>query len=130
MITIPTAAEVRALLRTDPTAFIERCFYHLNPYAKFLMNWHLEMIANKLEACREGKIRRLIINLPPRSLKSLQASIAFPAFVLGHNPAAQLLCVSYAQDLSDKFARDCRSVMTGDWYKRLFSTRLSPQNGR
>ena len=40
---------------------------------------------------------------------------------------AQLLCVSYAQDLSDKFARECRGVMTSDWYKRLFTTRLGSQ---
>jgi len=126
-VTIPTAAEYRALLRTDFNSFIERCFYQLNPNTRYLMNWHLELIASKLEACRQGKIRRLIINVPPRSLKSLAASIAFPAWVLGHNPAAQLLCVSYAQDLSDKFARESRSVMSSDWYKRLFPTRLSSQ---
>ncbi|HKF59467.1 MAG TPA: phage terminase large subunit [Blastocatellia bacterium] len=125
--TIPTAAELRALLRTDFSAFSERCFYQLNPSARFMMNWHIEVIASKLDDCRRGKLRRLIINVPPRSLKSLAASIAFPAWVLGHNPAAQLLCVSYAQDLSDKFARECRSVMTRDWYRRTFSTRLSSQ---
>jgi hypothetical protein len=127
MITIPTAADMRALLRTDFGSFVERCFYQLNPSAKFMPNWHHEVISSKLDDCRRGKLRRLIINVPPRSLKSLAASIAFPAWVLGHNPAAQLLCVSYAQDLSDKFARECRSVMTSDWYKRTFATRLSPQ---
>jgi predicted phage terminase large subunit-like protein len=111
----------------DLSSFIERCFYQLNPNVKFLMNWHIEVIANKLEECRRGRIRRLIINVPPRSLKSLAASIAFPAWVLGHNPSAQLLCVSYAQDLSDKFARESRSIMTSSWYQRLFSTRLSSQ---
>ena len=50
---------------------------------------------------------RPIINLPPRHLKSLMASIAFPAWCLGHDPSAQILCVSYAQDLADKLARDC-----------------------
>src|SRR5438552_14500273 len=108
----PTGTELRALMRSDLASFIERCFYQLSPNARFFPNWHLEVIASKLDACRRGKIRRLIINVPPRSLKSLAASIAFPAWVLGHNPAAQLLCVSYAQDLSDKFARDCRNVMT------------------
>ena len=54
---------------------------------------------------------RPIINLPPRHLKSLMASIAFPAWCLGHDPSAQILCVSYAQDLADKLARDCRSIM-------------------
>src|SRR5437667_10124717 len=66
------------------------------------------VIAAKFTAVREGKIRRLIINLPPRHLKSLIASIAFPAWCLGHDPSAQILCVSYAQDLADKLARDCR----------------------
>jgi predicted phage terminase large subunit-like protein len=127
MITVPTAADMTALLRTDFGSFIERCFYQLNPSAKLMPNWHHEVIASRLDDCRRGKLRRLIINVPPRSLKSLAASIAFPAWALGHNPAAQLLCVSYAQDLSDKFARECRSVMTSDWYKRTFATRLSSQ---
>jgi hypothetical protein len=61
------------------------------------MKWHLEVIAAKLAALRQGRIRRLIINLPPRHLKSLLTSIAFPAWCLGHDPSAQLLCVSYAQ---------------------------------
>jgi hypothetical protein len=70
---------------------------------------------------------RLIINLPPRHLKSLLASVAFPAWWLGHEPSAQILCVSYAQDLADKLSRDCRRIMTSDWYQRIFPTRLWPQ---
>ncbi len=120
-----TRAEYQALMRQDFCAFIQRCFHQLNPHTGFLMNWHIEVIAAKLEACRQGKIRRLIINVPPRSLKSLCASVALPAWCLGHDPAAQVLCVSYAQDLSDKLARDCRSVMASAWYRRLFRTRLS-----
>jgi len=84
------------------------------------------VIAAKLTAVRQGKIRRLIINLPPRSLKSLLASVAFPAWCLGHDPSAQLLCVSYAQDLADKLARYCRGIMMSPWYRRIFPTRLAP----
>src|SRR2546423_5124879 len=120
----PRASE--AVLRSDLGYFAERCFYQLNPQAAFLMNWHLQVIAAKLVAVREGKIRRLIINLPPRHLKSLMASIAFPAWCLGLEPSAQILCVSYAQDLADKLARDCRSIMTSPWYQRIFPTRLAP----
>jgi len=69
---------------------------------------------------------RLIINLPPRHLKSHLASIAFPAWYLGHDPSAQILYVSYAQDLADKLARDCRSIMQSPWYQRIFPTRLAP----
>src|ERR1700757_3979154 len=118
--------EYEAVLRSDLGYFAERCFHQLNPQAAFLMNWHIEVIAAKLTEVREGKIRRLIINLPPRHLKSLLASIAFPAWCLGHDPSAQILCVSYAQDLADKLARDCRSIMMSPWYRQIFSTRLAP----
>ena len=121
-----TRAEYETLLRQDFSTFAARCFHDLNPQAELAMNWHLEVIAAKLTAVREGKIRRLIINLPPRHLKSLLASIAFPAWCLGHDPSAQILCVSYAQDLADKLSRDCRSIMMSPWYRQIFRTRLAP----
>src|ERR1700720_3521796 len=115
------------ILRSDLGYFAQRCFCELNPQAAFLPNWHIEVIAAKLAAVRAGKIRRLIINLPPRYLKSLLASVAFPAWCLGHDPSAQILCVSYAQDLADKLSRDCRHILASDWYRGIFPTRLSPQ---
>src|SRR5690348_9166174 len=121
-----TQAEYETLLRLDFVTFVGRCFADLNPQAELALNWHLEVIAAKLMAVREGKIRRLIINLPPRHLKSLMASVAFPAWCLGQDPSAQILCVSYAQDLADKLARDCRGIMTSPWYRRIFPTRLAP----
>src|SRR5580698_4600346 len=121
-----TPAEYQVLLRQDFVTFVARCFYDLNPQTELAINWHLEVVAAKLAAVREGKIQRLIINLPPRHLKSLMASIAFPAWCLGHDPSAQILCVSYAQDLADKLARDCRSIMMSPWYRRIFPTRLAP----
>src|SRR5271169_2783662 len=120
-----TRAEYEFLLRHDFTTFAGRCFQDLNPQTDLAMNWHLEVIAAKLTKVREGKIRRLIINLPPRHLKSLMASIAFPAWFLGLDPSVQILCVSYAQDLADKLARDCRSIMTSRRYRQLFPTRLA-----
>jgi hypothetical protein len=121
-----TQAEYDALLRQDLTTFAARCFQELNPQTELATNWHLEVIAAKLTAVRDGKIRRLIINLPPRHLKSLMASTAFPAWCLGRDPTAQILCVSYAQDLADKLARDCRGIMMSPWYRQLFPTRLAP----
>ena len=121
-----TRAQYEVLLRQDMTTFTARCFYELNPQTELATNWHLEVIAAKLTAVREGRIRRLIVNLPPRHLKSLMASIAFPAWCLGHDPSAQILCVSYAQDLADKLARDCRAIMMSSWYRRIFRTRLAP----
>ena len=65
-----TPAEYTAILRQDLCSFIGRCFLELNRQTRLLMNWHVEVMAAKLEECRQGKIRRLIINIPPRHLKS------------------------------------------------------------
>src|SRR6266478_1502141 len=113
------------ILRCDLMSFIERSFYELNPQTELLLAPHIELIAAKLEACRRGDINRLIINLPPRQLKSHCASVAFPAWYLGHKPAAHIICASYGQDLADKFARDSRRIMTSSWYRALFPTRLA-----
>lgn len=78
-----TPAEYCTLVRRDLRAFTERCFYHLNPATAFLASWHIDVICAELEACRRGETTRLILTLPPRSLKSLCTSVAFPAFMLG-----------------------------------------------
>jgi hypothetical protein len=95
-------------------------FTELNPSAAYHDNFHIGVIAARLEAVRRGEIKRLIINVPPRSLKSIIASVAFPAFVMGHNPSAKIIAVSYGQDLADELARDCRQVMQQAWYQKLF----------
>jgi predicted phage terminase large subunit-like protein len=120
--------DYRALLRRDLYGFIERCFYELNPTATFMPNWHLEVIAAALEDCRRGEQTRLSVNEPPRSLKSHCASVAFVAFLLGHEPTAKIICASYGQELANKHAMDCRTIMNSAWYQVLFPhTRLSSQ---
>jgi predicted phage terminase large subunit-like protein len=114
-----------AVPRRDFYSFLLRCFGELNSSATFLPSWHIEVMATKLLGVRDGRIRRLIINIPPRHLKSLAASIALPAWLLGHEPDKGIINVTYGQDLSDKFARDCRAIMMTAWYCSLFSTRLS-----
>lgn len=118
--------EYRVLLRNDFVTFIERSFCELNPQTDFIMGQYIDLLAAALEKCRTGQTKRLIVNLPPRTLKSHAASVAFPAWLLGHNPAKQIICASYGQDLADKHARDCRTIMGSSFYKDTFSrTRLS-----
>ncbi|MGA8699801.1 MAG: phage terminase large subunit, partial [Xanthobacteraceae bacterium] len=61
-----------------------------------------------------------IITMPPRCLMSICASVAFAAWMLGHDPTRQIICVSYAQELSTKHGNDCRVVMNSEWYERVF----------
>ena len=116
------------VLRHDLTAFTQRCFQTVAPGSQFLPNWHIEAITYQLERIRRGEIRRLLITIPPRNLKSICASVAFPAFVLGHDPTRRIVCASYSQELAAKHARDCRAVMESAWYRELFPhTRLDPR---
>ncbi|MAG34358.1 MAG: terminase [Deltaproteobacteria bacterium] len=119
---------LHALLRNDLVAFTQRTFQTVVPGQTFLSNWHIEAIAYRLEQARHGEIRRLIITLPPRNLKSVCASVAFPAFVLGHDPSTRIVCASYSQDLTAKHARDTRAVISSAWYQRVFPrTRIDPK---
>src|ERR1700739_507590 len=83
--------EYDAILRSDLGYFAERCFCELNPQTEFSTNWHVEVIAAKLAAVRQGRIRRLIINLPLRNLKSSMASVAFPAWCPGGDTQPPIL---------------------------------------
>jgi predicted phage terminase large subunit-like protein len=111
---------LRAALRKDPRAFLHRCFRTLAPGAHFIPEWYIDAVLYQLERVRRGELRRLILNMSPRSLKSMMASVAFPAYVLGHDPTRRIICVSYAAELSNKMSNDFRSIINTDWYKQTF----------
>jgi predicted phage terminase large subunit-like protein len=111
---------LRALLRRNFNAFVEKAFTELAPGQAFVPGWHLKAIGWQLERVRRGEITRLIVNLPPRSLKSIMASVAFPAFLLGHEPTRRIICVPYSGDLARKHANDFRALVEAPWYRDLF----------
>jgi predicted phage terminase large subunit-like protein len=120
---------VDELIRRDLVAFVRRSFETVAPGESLRLNWHIRAMAHVLEQVRRGKIKRLIITIPPRHLKSITTSVAFPAFLLGHDPSAKIVCVSYSADLAIKHARDCKAVMTSHWYRRIFpGMRISEKN--
>ena len=82
--------EGAALLYQDFASFAARAFLELNPRTRFAMNWHVEVMAGKLAAVREGRIRRLMICVPPRHLTSHLASVCFPTWCLGHDPSTHV----------------------------------------
>ena len=120
-----STALYRELLRNDFARFIERSFYELNPGTEFIRGKYIELLADRLDKVRRGETKRLIVNLPPRTLKSHAASVAFPAWLLGHNPATQIVCASYGQDLANKLGRDTRNLMSSALYNRclLYTSR-------
>jgi predicted phage terminase large subunit-like protein len=121
--------ELNAVLRTNFHAFGQRVFRELHPGQPFLDNWHVEAMTWKLDQVRLGYCTRLILNVPPRSAKSMLTSIALPAFILGHEPGARILCISHTVDLATRFGRECRQVMESAWYREIFpGTKLSKRS--
>lgn len=111
---------LRALLRSDFASFIPRAFGAVNPGTPYLHNWHIEAIAEHLQAASERKLTRLIINMPPRSLKSLCVSVAWPAWLLGNAPERRIIAASYSQGLSVKHSIDSRLVVSSPWFREAF----------
>ncbi|MFG1303934.1 phage terminase large subunit [Xanthobacter autotrophicus] len=119
---------LQALLRQDLGAFAERCFHEVASGKNYHHNWHLEALAYHLTMVAEGRCKRLVITLPPRSLKSLYASIAFPAWVLGHDSHRRIICASYGRALATAHANSCRSIIRTSWYRDLFPLmRIDPR---
>lgn len=116
----------RMTLRTDFKPFVHKVFIELSG-DKFSDNWHINLICSEIMDMMEGKNNKLIINIPPRHLKSIICSVALPAFLLGHNPDTNIICVSYNDQLAEKFASDCRRIMVSPWYRALFpKTQIAP----
>jgi hypothetical protein len=119
---------IYAAARQDFLAFAQKAFEIINPGTLFLDNWHIAAIAYALEEMSAGKHRRQIINMPPRTLKSQLVSVIWPAFLLGHNPAAKIIVVSYAEPLAELLSNQTRQLMLSDFYQEVFShTRLGRQ---
>jgi predicted phage terminase large subunit-like protein len=109
-----------AALRSDFRTFLHRCVLTLNPGAIFLDNWHLEGISYQLDRVLKGEETRLIINMPPRYLKSITVSVAFTAYALGLNPKLRIFSISYGEELSKKHAADFRAIVQSAWYRDAF----------
>ena len=100
--------------------FIERTFRIVNQGTNFVDNWHIDAIAEALNEVYNGNIKRLIINMPPRYLKSFCVSVAFPAWVLGNDPTKRVIVASYSEKLSIKHSTDTRLIMQSKFFKRIF----------
>ena len=111
---------LQALLPEDLMAFTEFAFGVVRPGIAFKPNWHLEALTYKLEQVARGEVRRLIITVPPRNLKSLCASVALPAWFLGHHPNERAVVISYADFLSRHHANDFRRLVNDPFYQAIF----------
>lgn len=115
---------IDALLRSNLSMFIQASYAATVPGAALVWHPYLDLIASRLQDVVEGRTRHFILTLPPRHLKSFCASVAMPAFYLGHHPTAEIMVVSYGQTLADRLGEQTRAVMSSAIYERIFANRL------
>jgi predicted phage terminase large subunit-like protein len=112
----------RVLAERSFADFVRQAWAELEPRTRFLDNWHIALLAEHLEAVADGGITRLIVNVPPRSGKSLLATIFLPCWVWLHNPAERFMFASYSAVLSTKHSVDRRALIQSPWYQRRWSS--------
>jgi len=123
---VTTPAQYDQLCRQDLALFAADAFRVLEPASKLESSWHLGCIAEHLTASYRGEIPRLIINIPPRCLKSVLVAQIFPAWVLGNDPSTQFIGASYAHSLAERNVMACRRILQSELYTRLFpATQIS-----
>ena len=120
-------AAVARLCELSLYEFVTEAWKVVEPGTRYVSSWHIKAICEHLEACAAGQIRRLIINVPPRSMKSRLVSVFWPAWVWITRPHTRWLFASYAQHLSLRDSLHCRDVVQSAWYQknwgRLFRLR-------
>ena len=94
----------------------------------FIEGSHHKIVADKFNKLAQGKIKRLIINMPPRHTKSEFASYFLPAWMVGRNPKLKIIQSTNTTELSVRFGRKAKSLMDSPEYKQVFQTRLNPDS--
>jgi predicted phage terminase large subunit-like protein len=113
-------AAFAALLRSQLNAFVWKSFNTILPGTPYLPNWHVDAVVHQLLRVHAGESYRLLINQPPRSLKSMCVSVAYVAWLLGHDPTRRIIVVSYSNELAAELHRQFRMVVDSEWYQALF----------
>ena len=116
--------ELKSLMRTDFLAFAHKAILDLDG-TKLDDGQYLEYLATELIECIDGKTRRLLINLPPRHLKTLLSSVCLSAWKFGHQPSSKIMIVTYSEQLAATIARGVRGILQSDWFKEVFRTRVA-----
>ncbi|MBU1212228.1 MAG: hypothetical protein KJ587_13260 [Alphaproteobacteria bacterium] len=112
--------EIKALYRQQFPAFLRFAFRELHPGQKLIETAHIDVLADHLARVARGEIMRLIINMPPRSLKSFSTSIALPAWLLGRDPTKQVISVAGTKELASDFEAATRELIKAPRCSAIF----------
>lgn len=120
---------LRAYARDNLYGFYRLIFPTLAPEASFSSSPHFRVLARALEKVATGQSRRLMIAIPPRHGKSILASVALPAWILGRDPTRKIICASYGEQLSKDFSNRFRDLLWSTNYQAVFPGTLIDHGG-
>lgn len=106
--------------RRDFKLFVEDAWHVIEPAKPFVSGWHLDAIAEHLQAVTDGKIKKLLINMPPRHGKSTLISVLWPVWSWLNNSSTKFLCASYALSLAIRDNRKCRQLIQSPWFQSRY----------
>lgn len=115
-----TAEQITALYRTRFPAFLRFAYNELHRGQPLIDSWHINVLADHLARVARGEITRLVINMPPRSLKSIATSVALPVWLLGKNPKRQILSVAGTKALAADLEAASRALVSSARCRALF----------
>lgn len=116
---LPSANQLeKELCSRSFTEFVKSAWPILEPSTPYMHNWHIELICEYLQLVTEGKIKRLIINIPPRYMKSLLVSVMWPVWMWIQKPYYRWISCSYSASLSLKHNLDRRNLIQSSWYQQ------------
>jgi predicted phage terminase large subunit-like protein len=111
--------------------FVEQAWPIVEPVQKFIPNWHIDKLCDTLERVTRGEIRRLIVNMPPGTSKSLIVSVFWPAWEWATQSHLRYLTASYSDDLTIRDNMRMRDIVTSPWFQEYFPLALrSDQNAK
>ena len=114
-----------SLARLHLKDFVRGAWMIVEPSRRYHTNWHIEAICEHLEAVTMGQIRKLIINIPPRHMKSLLVCVFWPVWVWLKSPEARWIFSSYADNLSKRDSLKCRNILDSAFYNTVFKPQWS-----
>jgi hypothetical protein len=104
--------------------FVPRAWSIVEPATTFVPGWHIDAICEHLDAVSRGQIRRLLVCMPPRHMKSLLVAVLWPCWEWINNPARRWLYCSYAGSLAVRDSVKCRRLLESPWYRQRWGDRF------
>ncbi|MEQ9158993.1 MAG: hypothetical protein RIE82_10685, partial [Roseovarius sp.] len=101
-------------------SYVIRAFRELRGDVPLDVALYMRAICHLLERIERGEVKRAMILMPPRHLKSTIANVAFTAWLMGRHPGARILSLSYGSDLAEGFSRDVRRLIEAPWHRAVF----------